>query len=211
MRIPEEAPLIYIVDDEPESRLLARSVLESQGFEVAEAADGSTALAEIGHLRPDLVLLDVMMPTIDGFAVCAQLRERPETSNVPVLMLTGLGDVASINQAFDLGATDFAVKPIQWALLGHRIRYLLRSARTLAELRVSEDRLVNAQRIAQLGHWSADLVAATVEGASRRTRDLWHARGGLHTDLRGLSLVPLSASWRRRRGRHRAARRGGVL
>ena len=58
MRIPEKAPLIYIVDDEPESRLLARSVLESQGFEVAEAADGSTALAEIGHLRPDLVLLE---------------------------------------------------------------------------------------------------------------------------------------------------------
>ncbi len=156
-------PFVYVVDDDAGSRLLARTVLESQGFRVAEAADGRTALSCLEDLEPDLILLDVMMPGIDGFEVCGRLRERPETRNVPVLMLTGLDDVASINRAYDLGATDFAVKPIQWALLGHRIRYLLRSARTLDALRVSEARLANAQRIARLGHWSKDVTAGTLD------------------------------------------------
>jgi diguanylate cyclase (GGDEF)-like protein/PAS domain S-box-containing protein len=149
-------PLVLVVDDDPVNRILARGALEAEGFRVDEAEGGNAALAVFGARKPDLVLLDVMMPDMDGFAVCARLRGQADGGLVPVLMLTGLDDLDSINQAFDAGATDFATKPVNWSLLPHRIRYLLRATRTLAALRESEERLANAQRIARLGYWTME-------------------------------------------------------
>jgi diguanylate cyclase (GGDEF)-like protein/PAS domain S-box-containing protein len=165
-------PLVLVVDDDPVNRLLARSALEADGFRVKEAGGGNAALAAFGELKPDLVLLDVMMPDMDGFAVCARLRGRKDGELVPVLMLTGLDDLGSINQAFDAGATDFAAKPVNWALLPHRIRYLLRATRTLVDLRESEARLTHAQRIARLGHWTME-VDSGVMTWSATTHDIF--------------------------------------
>jgi diguanylate cyclase (GGDEF)-like protein len=129
----ESNPLVLVVDDDGGGRLLLASVLGNAGFRTAEAADGEAGLAEFVRLAPDIVLLDVVMPKLDGFAVCEAIRQLPQGRFTPVLMMTGLDDTDSINRAYAAGATDFITKPIIWELLGHRVRYMLRASRTQAE------------------------------------------------------------------------------
>lgn len=132
--------LALIVDDDPTARLLTCAALEQAGFSVIEAEDGDRALAAFEQARPDLVLLDVDMPGTDGYTVCQTLRSRPEARHVPIVMVTGREDVASINQAYEAGATDFVAKPINWGLLGHRVRYILRSGDAVRELAAGEEK-----------------------------------------------------------------------
>src|SRR6185312_3403025 len=94
---------------------------------------------------------------MDGFAVCTALRTIDGDEGTPVVMVTGLDDVASINRAYDVGAVDFITKPINWAVLGHRIRYIVRASRAFNELRSNKDSLIKAQRIARLGNWDWDI------------------------------------------------------
>jgi diguanylate cyclase (GGDEF)-like protein/PAS domain S-box-containing protein len=156
---PEPPAVVLIVDDDCVGRTLVQEALTIEGFTVVEADDGKevTPLFEAHH--PDLVLMDALMPGMDGFQACKALRELPGGLDVPVLMLTGLGDVDSISQAFEAGATDFATKPIPWQVLAHRARYMLRAKRAFEALRNSEARLMSAQRIARLGHWEHDLTS----------------------------------------------------
>jgi diguanylate cyclase (GGDEF)-like protein/PAS domain S-box-containing protein len=157
-----ERPLVLVVDDDAPTRMLARTSLDHAGFRVAEAADGEEGLARLREVRPDIVLLDVMMPRLDGFAACRRIRADPEWADLPVLVVTALDDHVSIGRAFEAGATDFATKPIRWATLHHRIRYMLRAAGNARALRRNEARLANAQRIARLGHWEWDVTADRV-------------------------------------------------
>ncbi len=150
------AALCLIVDDDEMLRVLTRAALEAAGFVVEELPDGDNLAEDFRRLRPDVILLDVMMPGLDGFAACAQLRADPLGAHVPVLMMTGLDDVESINRSYEVGATDFVTKPISFDLLSHRLRYMLRAKSTADALRASEARLSLAQRIARLGHWQAD-------------------------------------------------------
>ena len=139
----QQAPaLVLVADDEPTSRLLTRQALEQAGFRVAEAEDGAIATREFQRLRPDLVLLDVDMPGMDGYAACAAMREIRGDRAIPIVMLTARDDLDSINRAYAAGATDFIAKPINWALLGHRARYFLRSSR--ASLRIERLSRMNA-------------------------------------------------------------------
>jgi diguanylate cyclase (GGDEF)-like protein len=131
---PLPSPLALVVDDDATMRLLAREVLEQNGLRVIEAESGTAGLAAFSNYRPDIVLLDVQMPDKDGFAVCGELRAMPEGQHVPVLMMTGLNDEESIDRAYQSGATDFITKPINWPILGHRTRYLLRANRALEQL-----------------------------------------------------------------------------
>lgn len=144
---------ILVVDDDFAIRFLVSETLEQAGFAVNQAENGRQALEVFEQVRPDLITLDVMMPELDGFATCIELRRRPEGTQVPILMMTGLDDYESINQALLVGATDFITKPINFALLGHRVQYLLRASMAMADLRESERRLATAQRIARLGNW----------------------------------------------------------
>ncbi len=140
-------PLILVVDDDESQRLLECTSLLQGGFSTLEAACGEQALEVFQRHQPDLILLDVMMPGMDGFATCATLRRLPEGRNVPIVMVTGLDDVESIEQAYQAGATDFIAKPIQWLILQQRVRYILRASRALRDLQDSEERfrtLVNA-------------------------------------------------------------------
>lgn len=146
-------PLVLIVDDDSTMRLLTRATLEQAGFEVAEADDGGPALEVFKSQRPDLVLLDVLMPGMDGFTTCSELRKLPEGQHTPILMATALDDLDSINRAFEVGATDFITKPINWTILSYRVRYMVRASRTFAELHRSQSRLAHAQDIARLGYW----------------------------------------------------------
>jgi len=169
--------LVLIVDDDAIIRTLARETLEQGDFAVEEAEDGEAGLSAFELLRPSIVLLDVMMPELDGFEACAALRELEGGEHIPVLMMTGLDDAESINRAFEVGATDFITKPIAWPMLVHRVRYLLRANRAFLDLAQSEARLANAQRIAKLGHWEWDLATGGVQRSEEiyaivgRTRD----------------------------------------
>lgn len=130
---PSRQALVLVVDDDLAERLLIREVLEQGGFTVEEAGDGVQAVAAFSRIRPDIVLLDVMMPEMDGFAACAALRQLPQGEHTPVLMVTGLDDVESINRAYEVGATDFITKPINWTILSHRVRYMLRASQAFEE------------------------------------------------------------------------------
>ncbi len=150
-------PRVLVVDDDAGGRRLTRATLKKAGFEVSEAADGVQALASLREKLPDLVLMDVSMPEMDGFTACAELRRMPGGARVPVVMMTGLEDVKSIETAFEVGATDFITKPINWTILAHRVRYMLRASKAIDDLKQSQRRLSNAQRIGEMGDWEWDL------------------------------------------------------
>ena len=161
--------LLLVVDDDMMMRLLMRETLEAGGFEVVEAVNGTEALAVFDEVRPAAVLMDVEMPVMDGFTACTALRKRSDAQHTPVMMVTGLDDLDSINYAYEVGATDFIAKPINWPVLSHRVRYMLRSSRTVVELahtvrklHQSQASLTKAQRIARLGNWDFDVVSGTL-------------------------------------------------
>jgi signal transduction histidine kinase len=147
----QNTPLALIVDDDAVNRLMARAALESAGWSVEEAENGREALAAFQQLHPDVVLLDIMMPEMDGFAACAALRKLPEGEHTPILIMTGLDDYGSITQAYDAGATDFLTKPLNGLLLTHRVRYIVRSSRVLQELQASRASLSQARDAALEG------------------------------------------------------------
>ncbi len=103
---------IMIVDDESMARALLRLILVRAGFEVVEAENGADALAKVAAKKPDLVLLDVMMPGMDGFEVCVNLREQAGTVEIPIIMLSARADLDSINHGMEVGATKYLTKPI---------------------------------------------------------------------------------------------------
>ena len=146
-----ERPRVLLVDDDEVNLLLTALALRERGFEIVEAAGGDKALALLERQVPDVVVLDAIMPDLDGFETCRALRRLPGCENVPVLMLTGLNDDASIERAYEAGATDFFVKASQWSLLVGRLRYLLRSARTRLELERRKSELARAQDLARMG------------------------------------------------------------
>ncbi len=148
--LPEQ-PRVLLVDDDEVNLLLTAIALRERGFDITEATGGEEALRMIAEWSPDIIVLDAMMPEPDGFETCRRLREMPGFESVPVLMLTGLDDDASINRAYQVGATDFFVKSTQWSLLSGRLRYLLRSSRTRIELERSKARLARAQDLARMG------------------------------------------------------------
>ena len=148
---------VLIVDDDFTVRLLAREALEQAGFTVLENDDGVGVLAQFEEEEPDIVLLDVMLPGLDGFTLCQQLRALPQGKNTPILMMTGLDDVASIRRAYDAGATDFIAKPFNWIILTYRVRYLMRTSELFLNLGKSQESLNYAQRIAGLGSWEWDI------------------------------------------------------
>ncbi len=139
--------LILVVDDDPTLRLLLRASLEKSGFQVEEAVDGVEAIRKYVSCKPAAILMDVDMPNLDGYGACARIRKDGRGAHVPILMVTGMEDLESVNQAYSAGATDFIPKPINWNLLGHRVRYVLRASQTFEKLRASEaktDALVKA-------------------------------------------------------------------
>jgi signal transduction histidine kinase len=147
--MPETTPVspaqILVVDDDPIARSLMRATLQVDGHEVIEAGDGDEAYSLCKEHQPDLLVADVVMPRMDGFALCRKLRRRPRSSYLPILMATGLDDIPSITKAYEVGATDFISKPINWIILGHRVRYLLRASRAFEEVRRNHDQLAIAK------------------------------------------------------------------
>ncbi|WP_101759929.1 bifunctional diguanylate cyclase/phosphodiesterase [Oceanicoccus sp. KOV_DT_Chl] len=153
----QEQPIILVVEDNPVERQLVGKILRNANFEVIAVDCGEVVLETVIDYQPDLILLDALLPDIDGFDVCEHLRAHPKGAYIPVIMLTGLDDVSSINRAYEVGATDFFTKPINHSLLVHRIRYLLRARLIMDQLRMSQQSLASAQQVAKLGHWELDV------------------------------------------------------
>ena len=145
---------VLVIDDDVTFQVTARDMLEGDGFDVAIAKDGKEGVEVFHQYQPDFVLLDVHLPEFDGFEVCSQIRTHPKGGHIPVLMMTAVDDLDSVAKAYKAGATDFITKPINYVILVHRMRYILRTSQVTIRLRNSEIQLANAQRIARLGHWS---------------------------------------------------------
>ncbi|HNU10035.1 MAG TPA: EAL domain-containing protein [Rubrivivax sp.] len=177
-----EPTRVLLADDDPVTLMVAAAALRDRGFTVREAASGQEALDALGEGLPDVIVLDAIMPGLDGFETCRQLRGMPGGEYVPVLMLTGLDDDASITRAYEAGATDFFVKTQQWtqqwSLLEGRLRYLLRAARTRHELERSKSKLARAQDLARMGSFD------------------WRRQGGLVLSAEALRVfgLPLDGS-----------------
>ncbi len=129
----EERPVVVLADDDPSIRLMVRHVLESEDFDIVEASDGLEAIKAVEKHHPALILLDAVMPGIDGFTTCQQIKEKGHT-DIPVMMITGLDDDASVERAYEVGAIDFITKPIKWAVLKHRVKSVV--AKVIAERKV---------------------------------------------------------------------------
>jgi len=177
----QDPALVLVVDDDSMLHYLAREALALAGFRVQEATDGAIALERIAEERPDIILLDVHLPRMDGFTLCTTLREMPTGVHIPVIMMTASSDMASIHRAYEVGATDFITKPIHWTILTQRLRYTLRASQALERARLSEAKLARAQRVAGLGHWDLDLQTDTASLSEEAYRLLGLSAHGIQT------------------------------
>src|SRR4029079_14996947 len=151
--------------------------LRERGFTVIESTCGEDAIARLGIWLPDVIVLDAIMPGLDGFETCRRLRTIPGFESLPVLMLTALDDDASITRAYEAGATDFFVKSTQWSLLAGRLQYLLRSSRTRQELERSKAKLARAQDLARMGSFDGRAASNTLVLSVEGLRVFGHGPG----------------------------------
>lgn len=142
--------LILVVDDDRTLRALLRLAMEEEGYQVAEASQGEQCLAEFSRLQPAMVLLDAVMPVMDGFECCTQLRQLPAGEHTPVLMITVLDDGDSVDRAFEAGATDYITKPIHWAVLRQRVCRLLQGTQAQQQVTQMREQLHHQQQREQL-------------------------------------------------------------
>lgn len=132
--VDDDARLLF-VDDDPILREFAQVNLATASAAVDVAADGVEALEALSRQRYDLLLVDLEMPRMDGYALLEKLRSDPATAHLPVIVETGREDVDAIDRAYRAGATAFVSKPLNWRLLSYQIRFTLRAARTEAAAR----------------------------------------------------------------------------
>ena len=130
--------LVLVVDDDEAARLMTTITLEQSGFQVMEAVDCASARARFAERKPDIVLLDVLLPDGDGFTLCRELLQDPRGHDLPIAMVTGLGDIESIHHAYESGATDFITKPVSWGSLPYRLQFILRAKKAFRDVSVSE-------------------------------------------------------------------------
>ena len=153
LNTPVQSELVLLVDDDNLVRSMAAESLRHAGFSVMEADSGKQALALFASHIFHLVLLDVILPDINGYELCETMRQKPRGQWIPILMMTGLNDRDSIEKAYSYGATDFIIKPLNWYLFTQRVRYLLRTSYLYEALLKGRQRLADAHRLARIGSW----------------------------------------------------------
>ena len=130
---------VVVADDDATTRILVRDALEQDGWVVEEAADGAAACDMVERLEPDVVVLDVGMPKLDGYEACARLRTMPSSRHIPVMLITGMDDEESIDHAYEVGATDFLPKPVSFVSLRRRLLFMHRAEQDRRDLRNERD------------------------------------------------------------------------
>ena len=153
-----DCPLVLIADDDSSNRSLVGETLKQAGLAVEEVEDVTLVISVFQRLIPDIVMLEVVMPGMDGFSICEEIRNLSEGYATPIIMMTEIDNIASVKKAYSAGATDIISKPINRAVLSHRVQYILRSSRAFENLRLSEARLAEAQRIAKIGSWEHNIL-----------------------------------------------------
>lgn len=157
---------VLLVDDAPASLSLISAALDEAGYRVLVAVDGHSALNQVELLRPDAVLLDVMMPELDGFEVCRRLQAAPQLAGIPIIFMTGLNAAMDIERAFGEGAVDYIVKPVDerelLARLSAHINKALHIRRTEASVRALGGRAFMCQRDGTVT-WSTGSARAILE------------------------------------------------
>jgi len=148
---------ILLVDPDADTRRLMQQSISEAGFDVIETDSGRQALTLCGEQMPALVLMNIHLPDMEGIAFCQQLRAMPAGRDVALVIVTEDDDVDVIEHAYDIGATDFMVKPINWHLIAYRLRYILRASKAMRSAQANEGLLAEAQRIARMGNWTWDL------------------------------------------------------
>ncbi|MBD6617608.1 PleD family two-component system response regulator [Komarekiella sp. 'clone 1'] len=163
--LSKQPPVILVADDDKTIRLLLRKAMEKEGYRVVEVSDGKQCLDAYETVKPDIVLLDAVMPEMDGFSCCKQLLQIARNNLIsalatfdtdsaigstvisklwertPILMITSLNDEESVDRAFEAGATDYITKPIHWAVLRQRLRRLLQQAQVYKQLEAANQAL----------------------------------------------------------------------
>jgi diguanylate cyclase (GGDEF)-like protein len=153
--VSENQSLVLIVDDEPFIRAQLRLSLQREGYRTAEAENGREALTLFQKLQPDIVLLDAIMPDLDGFDCCTQLQSLENGPSTPVLMITGLEDQESVDRAFEVGAVDYVTKPIHWPVLRQRVKRLIQQSHLQQKLEAANkelQRLVTIDDLTQIAN-----------------------------------------------------------
>ncbi|MDB5962147.1 MAG: response regulator receiver protein, partial [Massilia sp.] len=135
---PNKRGVVLVADDDPVMRLLMLEMLSQVGLDGIEAEDGVQAVTYFQSMAPDLILLDVEMPNMDGFSACREIRRIETGAPVPIIMVTGGDDIEAVTNAYEVGATDFVSKPINWPILGHRVLYVLRASDAIVRLRMAD-------------------------------------------------------------------------
>ena len=156
---------ILIVDDDATNVVVLEGILEAAGYQLVVAKNGYEALALLAQEPPDLILLDVMMPEMDGFTVCRHVKATPAWQHIPVIIITALDEAEDYARALDCGADDFMTKPFTFTVLLARVRGYLRAKHAMEELRHSEERyrrLVELSPDAVLVHCDGTIVYANV-------------------------------------------------
>jgi len=164
-------PVVLVADDEPDMRRFLKSEL-NEDYDVIEAADGVQALEKAEHFLPDIILLDMMMPEMDGLEVCHELRQRDATVNIPIILLTARADEETKFDALGMGANDFLAKPFSSTELQARIKNLIEShhyqrklskqnkalTTAIEQIKETEMQLVQSEKLASLGRLSAGII-----------------------------------------------------
>jgi CheY-like chemotaxis protein len=130
-------PLLLVVDDDEVIRKILAQNLAEEGYQIIEAKNGEAALVMYQQIQPDMVLLDGVMPVMDGFECCAKLQELPGGAQTPVLIITGLEETSYVDRAFQVGAADYITKPIHWPVMRQRVRRLLQQSQLYSDLETS--------------------------------------------------------------------------
>ncbi len=158
----DTADTVLIVDDDPVIRLLMKQALSQSDLQIVEAESGDEAISQFKQYLPELTLLDVTMPGMDGFECCRRLTSLCKERHCAIVMVTGLEQPQDIEAAFEAGATDFMTKPLKWPLFSHRVQYILKGSKTLRELNQNKNKLAKAQSMARIGSWEWDFKSSSV-------------------------------------------------
>ncbi|MDH5764655.1 MAG: EAL domain-containing protein [Gammaproteobacteria bacterium] len=154
--LDETVSKVLVIDDDVITRKTISKMLSQSGCTVYTKPNGVEGIECAQEVKPDIILLDVMMPLINGYQTCVKLRELFDHNEVKIIMLTGMNDGSSVDRAFDAGANDFIVKPINWQLLVKRVRYALRERYMHYQLVENEAMLKQSQRMAGITYWEFD-------------------------------------------------------